>query len=61
MGSQKDEESYGDGLCREGSKGPLCTVCEHDHYFSMTGLQCEKCPRARERALPTHLSLVVET
>jgi len=43
VGSQKDKESYGDGLCREGSKGPLCTVCEHDHYFSMTRLQCEKC------------------
>jgi len=38
-----NQTSYGDGLCRKGHKGPLCNVCERNHYFSFTNLTCDEC------------------
>ena len=43
MGSRDGENSWGNGLCRDGHKGPLCNVCEKDHYFSTAELGCRKC------------------
>ena len=30
-------------FCRKGHKGPLCNVCERNHYFSFTNLTCDEC------------------
>ena len=43
VGSRDGENSWGNGLCRRGHKGPLCNVCENNYYFSTTYLRCNKC------------------
>lgn len=43
----------GDGLCKEGSMGPLCAVCKNKFALMYTSNTCEKCDGAKiNDALP---------
>ena len=52
IGTQAGREDFGDGLCRRGHKGPLCTECKRNHYFSAAERGCEPCGPGSALVLP---------
>ena len=42
-GDCKGGNQTGDGMCREGSHGPLCSLCIDDYFLREATNRCEPC------------------